>query len=78
MSSAAISTIGLVLDIIGVMLLWRFGLPEAVSRGGVGYIRLLGEDTAEKTKAARYDLWARCGLWLLIGGFLLQLISNWL
>lgn len=78
MSGAAISSLGLLLDIGGVLLLWRFGLPEAVNRGGFGYAALVGEDPAEKAKAERYDYFARIGLILLIGGFALQLLGNWL
>lgn len=78
LDSAVVSSIGLGLDIVGVLLLWRFGLPEAVSRGGFGYIILEGHDEAEKAKAERYDLWAHLGLALLIFGFLLQLASNWI
>ena len=59
-------------------MLKRFGLPEAVSRGGFGYIVIESVDEAEKAKAQRYDRWARCGLLLLVGGFALQLLGNWL
>ena len=72
------ATAGLTLDIIGVLLLWRFGLPEAVSRGGFGYVVLEGEDAAEKAKAAAYDKWAHVGLILIVGGFTLQLLAVWI
>lgn len=78
MASPCVTTVGLTLDIIGVVLLWRFGLPEAISRGGFGYLALEGEDEAEKAKARRYDMWARIGLTLIIGGFSLQLLAAWL
>jgi hypothetical protein len=71
------SVAGLVLDIIGALMLWRYGLPEEVSRSGA--IHLIGEqeDAAEKALARRYDWLARLGLTLLILGFVLQLIGSW-
>ena len=78
MLASSINSLGLVLAIAGVVLLWRFGLPEAVNRGGFGYIMLEGTDEAEKAKAQLYDRWARVGLFSLVAGFGLQLWSNWL
>lgn len=75
---ALLNTGGLVSGFIGVLILWRYGLPEAVTRGGFGYVMLEGEDRAEKAKAARYDDLARFGLLLIALGFLLQLIALWI
>jgi hypothetical protein len=52
---------GLVLDVIGVLVLWRYGLPEEVSRSGA--IRFIAEqeDAAEKALARHYDRLARLG-----------------
>jgi hypothetical protein len=69
-----VSSLGLVLNIVGVVLVWQFGLPAAISRAG--YIIIDGVDEEEKAKAA--DTWSRSGLWLICGGFALQLLSNWL
>lgn len=72
-----LNSLGLVLDILGVVLLFKFGLPASISRTGTSFLALEGEDKAERAKAQRYDFWARVGLALLIVGFLLQLISNY-
>ena len=74
--STYISSAGLVLDIIGAVLIWRFGLPPSVRREGHSYLLLEGTDEAEKAKAARYDRYGQIGIGLLITGFLLQLVGN--
>lgn len=78
MPSSIVNSVGLLLDIIGVILIWRFGLPEQLDRYGAQALLLEQTDESQITKAASYDTWSRCGLWLLIGGFSLQLVSNWL
>ena len=77
-ASHLVSSIGLVCDIIGAVLIWRFGLPEPISRSGAIYIICEQTDEAERAKAKRYDHIAVCGVVLLVGGFVLQLVSNFL
>jgi hypothetical protein len=72
-----INSIGLVLDISGAILLWRYGLPEALNREGKVYMVLEREDDAEKALAKSYDRWAKVGLGSLIAGFAFQLVSNY-
>ena len=67
---------GLLLDICGATLIFRFGLPEQVSRTGTGALLLEETDEAEIEKARRYDRLGRLGIGLLISGFVLQLVSN--
>jgi hypothetical protein len=66
------------MDIAGAVLLWRYGLPEALSREGHNFVITGQSNEAEIAKAARYDRWSRAGLGLLIAGFCLQLVSNFL
>jgi hypothetical protein len=68
---------GLVSDILGVMLLWRYGLPAEISRSGAIRFVAEQEDSAEKALARRYDRLGRLGLILLILGFVLQLTGSW-
>jgi hypothetical protein len=70
------SPIGLILDIIGAILIYRFGLPDEVSRSGTTVIIIEHEDENEKLKALKYDKYSRIGFWLLIMGFMFQLISS--
>jgi hypothetical protein len=74
--SHLINSTGLVLDIIGVVIIWRYGLPEPLSREGAIYLIAEQFGQAEKTKAARYDLLSKTGLVLVLGGFVFQLLSN--
>ena len=63
---------GLVLDIIGVIMLFIFGLPADIRRGGIRSLDLGNPDQEESDKATRYDRWAWVGLTTLIVGFLAQ------
>jgi hypothetical protein len=77
-ASKAVTATGLTFDLVGALLLWRYGLPEAVSRDGS--IRLICEqrDDAEAAKARRYDRFASVGLCLIATGFGLQLLATFL
>ena len=76
--SADIASIGLLLDIIGCFLIWRFGLPADVNRHGTIVIACEQTDENEKTKGKRYDLTAMIGFFVLVVGFGLQLTSSML
>jgi uncharacterized membrane protein len=67
------STIGLLLDIIGVILLFAFVIqPESF-----GYMREEGPSEAEQeTEARKTKFWAYIGLGLVVLGFILQLIGT--
>ena len=82
MSSAGIiSSTGLALDIVGVILLFIYGLPSKVT-DSPGDRLLWGPSPevreAEIKKFRRYTRISHIGLVLLITGFTLQLISNFL
>lgn len=61
------------MDIIGVILLWRFGLPLEVRRDGHGTYLRPKADPAEIAKGKRYDLIAKVAIALIVIGFGLQL-----
>ncbi len=73
-----ISSIGLIADIIGVLLLFKYGLPSMLKENGGGL--LLEEDAAEeKIRINTNDKIKRrayFGLTLILIGFLLQLIGT--
>jgi hypothetical protein len=71
--STILTGIGLVADIAGVVLLYFFGLPAHISRGGHRFRVLDQRNDVEAQQAKLYDLLARVGIWLLIVGFALQL-----
>lgn len=66
---------GLVGGIAGAVLLFLFGLPPQVSRGGVSSLLLEQVDEAEKSRAARYDRLGHVGIGLVLLAFLLQLAA---
>lgn len=74
--STCINSLGLLLDIAGVVLIWRFGLPPEVSRSGMTLLAIEGNDPKEIAKGKRFDFYSRLGLGILIAGFVLQLVSN--
>jgi hypothetical protein len=75
--SPVVSSAGLVLDIVGVWFVFKYGLPESIDRSGHIHIIVEQADQTEIAKGKHYDRMARLGLLLLIVGFLLQLVGNW-
>jgi hypothetical protein len=69
-------SIGLVLDIFGVVLLFLYGLPPQISRTGTTYVTTEEIDEEEKKQAKKYVFRSWVALGLLVTGFLLQLIGN--
>jgi len=78
MTSETVNTIGLVLDIAGVILLFFFGLPPELNRGGKNYLLLEQPNEDEARKAKGYEIVSWFALVLLIAGFGLQIWSNYL
>lgn len=76
--STVVNSVGLVMDILGAMLLWKYGLPEAINRDGLDVITVSQVNEAEVAKAKKYDGWSKLGLALLIAGFIFQLFSNFI
>ena len=77
-TAVLVNSAGLILDIVGAVLVWRYGLPKAISRTGASHLILEETDEGEIAEARRYDRIAQLGIGLLIAGFCLQLVSNFL
>ena len=73
--ATTLSAIGLTLNIVGTVLIWRFGLPAPLSREGTTYLISSDVDQSEVKKARLYDRYAQFGLSLLLTGFVLQLLG---
>jgi hypothetical protein len=78
-----INSIGLVCDIAGVMMLFYFGPPVLnITRDGYKILPFNPNDEDETRKnksiADRHDRLSRASLGLLLVGFALQLVSNFL
>ena len=71
-----INSVGLACDIVGVGLLYRFGLSEQLNTPGGTVIVYPGENSEDAEKRMRSTRWSRCGLFLVIVGFALQIVSN--
>lgn len=78
--ATVVSSIGLSLDIVGVALLFKYGLPARVREKG-GILLLWPGGKSYDEAGAEYQHYKRmsyAGLTCLIVGFTLQLISNFL
>ena len=75
-SPQGIGSFGLLLDIVGAILLFRYGLPESISREGHTILVTEQIDEKEVRLANFHDRMGRLGLSLLIFGFALQLVAN--
>ena len=76
--SSIINSTGLLLDIVGAILLLKFGIPNKVDPDGTTY-RITSEiDNDEVEKAKLYQRWSNIAILLIVLGFLLQLISNFI
>lgn len=89
MSPEWVNTLGLVSNIIGVALAFKFGYPQPSHEEGVGVgledgtplgdgrtVAQYNEDV--RKQKARYLLWSRVGLGLMGLGFFLQLGATWI
>lgn len=74
----AVTSLGLVLDIVGVLMLWRFGLPENVDRKGDEYWITGNKHPDEIAKAKKYDRLSLAAICLIVIGFILQITSQFL
>ncbi len=75
-----VNSVGLLLDIGGVVMLFFFGLPSKVEHPDSGIVVEWGVPPAETERRRRqwhrHQFMARLGLAMLILGFVLQIVSN--
>ncbi len=82
-----LSSIGLLIDIFGAVILWKYGLPATIDHKEFDAVMehcLVVGKTADYdrtvsnsvTKIAEVKHWSRWGLGLLLAGFLLQGVGN--
>ena len=76
MTAEWVNTAGLVLDMVGVCILFYFGFPQP-DFGGGNYLQWHGDTTAP-LKRKLYVKMAALGLACLVGGFGLQLVASWM
>jgi hypothetical protein len=69
------STVGLVLSLIGVLLLFRYGMPYRIRTAGESYALREGIN-AEALKQERiYNVWGWLGLVLVVIGTICQIVG---
>lgn len=76
MTSQELNIIGLTSDIIGVLLLFKYGLPADLNKDGANVIEFQGTNIEEQKKWKRYNIWSKIGLCFIIVGFTFQIFSN--
>jgi hypothetical protein len=75
--NACLNTAGLGASLVGVILLFRYGMPYHIDTGG-GHM-IVTESTPEILKAAAlYRKIGFVGLGLIIAGTLLQIVANYI
>lgn len=71
-----LNTSGLILNILGVGVVFFFGFPQPSHHDG--NLLAWGEDASAAPRRRRYKLLSQLGLALMIAGFALQLAAIWL
>lgn len=75
MTANVLSVFGLVVNLLGVILLFRYGMPYRVRTGGeVAYIASGQPDQREVKAERRYNLLGTLGLFFIVLGTVAQII----
>lgn len=69
-----LNSLGLLLDISGAVLLWLYGVPAPYTSDGTAIV----EATDKTGNAKKYIQRSHIGFFLIILGFIFQLISNFM
>jgi len=75
-SSELLNSLGLVLDIIGAVILFFFGLTPKIDTEGTVYLIAEQKDEDEIKRGKFYKIMSSIGIGLIAVGFIFQLISN--
>jgi hypothetical protein len=67
--------IGLCLNILGTILIWKFGLPPDVNRHGHQALVIETTDQSQVITGKRYDALSHLGMGFIFSGFVLQAIA---
>ena len=65
---------GLLLDVAGVAVLYRYTLPSRYPKGD--FLALSGGDKPDEREQTRFRRWSKTGLALLMTGFALQFLGT--
>lgn len=70
-----LNIIGLILNIIGVLMLYKYGIPQMIDRSGAIFLICEKESEESKSNAKKYDKCSHIALAFIIVGFFFQLLS---
>lgn len=73
-----LNTIGITLSLIGVLILFRYGMPFHVPTNGATYLITEQVDETEKALERSYFRYGLFGLFLVIAGAVFQLVATWI
>lgn len=71
-----INSVGLLFDVVGAFLIFRFGVATIIDTGGRDIVVGGQIGNEEAAKIYRHKRLSKIGLGLLLFGFILQFISN--
>ncbi|RVC81955.1 MAG: hypothetical protein EOS76_01270 [Mesorhizobium sp.] len=74
--AATLNILGLAFSLIGVVVLFRYGMPYKVRTGGVTHLITHEIDEAEVELEGRYQKYGRGGLILIVLGTAFQVAAN--
>ncbi|MGB2631067.1 MAG: hypothetical protein WBD24_07470 [Candidatus Omnitrophota bacterium] len=77
-SAVVLTRFGLLISIIGVCLVWAFGLPQKYDAETRAYIAGVELRESEMRRARLHDIAATTGIFLLLCGFLFQLVASYM
>jgi hypothetical protein len=76
MTAVCWNILGLILSLVGVLLLFRYGMPYRVRTGGARVRTLQGTDEATRQEERRYNLLGWLGVALIVLGTISQIMAN--
>jgi hypothetical protein len=68
---------GMILELIGVLMLFQFGMPRRIPTGGYGFISMEGPEAKELAKERLYWWLGLLGLALVVFGTAMQIWDAW-
>ena len=74
--TSVLTGIGLTLNIGGALLIWKFGLPQPITRTGANHLVVSQSDQHEIKRAKKFDRLSLLGVALFALGFLVQLLTT--
>lgn len=77
-SASAINTLGLALNLLGVLGLFRFGMPFHVPTQGEQCLKISQESEEDLVTEERYGTFSVVSLCFVVSGTALQMLSSWL